>query len=123
MDALFSLTFLILIVGLGVFRYGIVRERSQNRRSMYLVTWVPVATVGLLVAMRIGQGYLTDGSGPFGPNGQFIGGNSTFAALMGHAMWVVAVAGWLLTIGGLAVVAQCEPPAGDASLRPDRERS
>jgi hypothetical protein len=105
MDALFSLTLLILIVGLGVFRYGIVREKGQNRRAMYLVTWVPVATVGLLVAMRIGQGYLTDGSGPFGPNGQFIGGNSAFAALMGHAMWVVAVAGWLLTIGGLAVVA------------------
>jgi hypothetical protein len=105
MDALFSLTLLVLIVGLGVFRYGIVRESARNRRSMYLITWVPVATVAVLVALRIGQGFLTDGSSPNGPNGQFIGGHSAWAALTGNVMWVVAVAGWLATIAGLGVAA------------------
>lgn len=106
MDALFSLTLLVLIVGLGVLRYGIVREKSQNRRSMYLLTWVPVVAVVVLVAMRIAQQYLTDGSRPEGPSRQFIGDHSALAALMGNIMWVVAIGGWLLTIVGVAVVAR-----------------
>jgi len=106
MDALYSLTLLVLIVGLGALRYGIVREKSRNRRAMYVLTWVPVATVAVLVAMRIAQGYLTDGSRPEGPNRQFVGGHSAVAALMGNFMWVVAIGGWLLTIAGLIVVAK-----------------
>jgi hypothetical protein len=105
MDALYSLTLLVLIVGLGALRYGIVREKKRNRRTMYVFTWVPVATVALLVTMRIAQGYLTDGSRPDWPNGQFVGGHSAVAALMGNFMWVVAIGGWLLTMASLFVVA------------------
>jgi hypothetical protein len=106
MDALFALTLLVLIVGLGVLRYGIVREKGQNRRSMYVLTWVPVVAVVVLVAMRVGQQYLTDGSRPEGLNRQFVGGHSALAALMGNFMWVVAIGGWLLTMVGIAVVAR-----------------
>jgi hypothetical protein len=106
MDALFALTLLVLIVGLGVLRYGIVREKGQNRRSLYVLTWVPVVAVVVLVAMRIAQQYLTDGSRPEGPGGQFVGGHSALAALMGNFMWVVAIGGWLLTIVGVTVVAR-----------------
>jgi hypothetical protein len=106
MDALFSVTLLVLIVGLGVLRYGIVREKRHNRRAMYVSTWVPVATVAALVALRFAQGFLTDGSRPEGPHMQFVGGHSAVAALVGNFMWVVAVVGWLLTIAGLALVAR-----------------
>jgi len=105
MDALFSLTLLVLIVGLGVLRYGIVREKGQNRRSLYVLTWVPVVVVVVLVAMRVAQGFLSDGS-RLGPNDQFIDGHTALAALMGNFMWVVAIGGWLLTIVGVAVVAR-----------------
>jgi hypothetical protein len=105
MDALYSLTLLVLIVGLGALRYGIVQEKRRNRRAMYVLTWLPVATVALLLAMRIAQGYLTDGSRPNGPNFQFVGGHSAVAALMGNFMWVVAIGGWLITIASLVVVA------------------
>lgn len=116
MDALFAITSLVLIVGLGVLRYGVVREKGQNRPSLYVLTWIPVATVGLLVAMRVAQGYLTDGSHPQFMTGQFVGGHSAIAALMGNFMWVVAVGGWLLTIASLAVVAR------RASLPPETLR-
>jgi hypothetical protein len=106
MDALFATTLLMLIVGLGTLRYGIVREKLHNRRAMYVLTWVPVATVALLVALRVVQGFLTEGSRPEGPNGQWVGVHSTVAAHVGSATWVVAVAGWLCTIGGLIVVAR-----------------
>ena len=105
MDALFSLTLLVLIVGLGVLRYGIVREKGQNRRSLYVLTWVPVVVVVVLVAMRVAQGFLSDGS-RLGPNDQFIDGHTALAALIGNFMWVVAIGGWLLTIVGVAVVAR-----------------
>ena len=105
MDALFALTLLVLIVGLGVLRYGIVREKGQNRRSLYVLTWVPVVVVVVLVAMRVAQGFLSDGS-RLGPNDQFIDGHTALAALMGNFMWVVAIGGWLLTIVGVAVVAR-----------------
>ena len=105
MDALYSLTLLVLIVGLGVLRYGIVREKGRNGRLLYVLTWVPVATVALLVTMRIAQGYLTEGARPDGPNGQFVGAHSAVAALLGNVMWVVAIGGWLLTIASLVVVA------------------
>jgi hypothetical protein len=106
MDALFSMTLLVLIVGLGVLRYGIVREKRRNRRAMYVLTWVPVATVAVLVVMRVAQGYLTEGSYPDGPSGQFVGGHSAVAALTGNFMWLVAIGGWLLTIASLAVGAR-----------------
>jgi len=106
MDGLFSMTLLVLIVGLGVLRYGIVREKRRNRRAMYVLTWVPVATVAVLVVMRVAQGYLTEGSYPNGPSGQFVGGHSAVAALTGNFMWLVAIGGWLLTIASAAVGAR-----------------
>ena len=105
MSALYLVTLLILLVGLSTLRNGIVREKERNRRSMYLLTWAPIATGLLVVAMRIAQGFLSDGSRPDGPNSQFIGGHSAWAALVGNLTWVVSTAGWLFTIGGLLVVA------------------
>jgi hypothetical protein len=116
MDALFSVTLLVLIVGLGTLRYGIVREKLHNRRATYVLTWVPVATVALLVAMRIIQGILTEGSRPEGPTGQWIGVHSAVAAHVGSAMWVIAIGGWVVTIAGLVVVAH------RASLPPETLR-
>jgi hypothetical protein len=57
--------------------------------------------------LRTTTNSVVDGSHPtYGPSGQFVGGHSAEAALVGNFMWVVAIAGWLLTMGSLAVVAR-----------------
>lgn len=62
--------------------------------------------------LRTTANSVVDGSHPtYGPSGQFVGGHSAEAALVGNFMWVVAIAGWLLTMGSLAVVARrVNPP-------------
>lgn len=109
MDALFFVTLIALAIGLNVFRNGIVREKRHNRRSMYLMTWLPAATVLTIIALFVASKMLMDGSHPHQqPDGQilYIGGHTSVSALMGDLGWVVAIGGWLLTMVGLAVVAK-----------------
>ncbi len=109
MDVLYVATLIALIIGLNVFRNGIVREKRHNRRSMYLLTWLPVATVLAIIVLYVASKMLMDGSHPYqSPDGQtrFIGGHASISALMGDLGWVVAIGGWLLTVVGLAVVAK-----------------
>jgi hypothetical protein len=109
MDGLYLITFLVLAVGLSALRNGIVREKGTNRRSMYLLTWVPVATVVLIIVLDVAQSLLNDGSHPHQLiNGQtvFLGGHTAVAALMGNFMWMVGIVGWLLSLFGLAIVAK-----------------
>jgi hypothetical protein len=109
MDALYAITFFILAIGLGAWRYGIVREKSRNRRWMYLLTWLPLASVVLFYACDIAKLRLNDNSHRHQLNdGQtvFIGGHTAVAAFMGDMMWVVAIGGWLLSMVALAIVAK-----------------
>jgi hypothetical protein len=108
MDVLFTISFLVLAVGLGAWRYGIVREKSENRRSLYLLTWVPLATVIVLGALEVAKSVLNGGARQYHlSDGQmvFTGGHRAIAALMGDSLWVIGTAGWLITIVGLAIVA------------------
>jgi hypothetical protein len=109
MDALYLLTLLVLTVGLGALRNGIAREKGSNRRSMYLLTWLPVAAFVIFVALKIVQPLLDDYSHPFRrANGQLVllGGHTAVAASLGDLAWFVAIAGWLLTMVGIAIVAR-----------------
>jgi hypothetical protein len=107
-QALFLLTLVILAIGLSALRYGIKREKSRNRRWMYLLTWTPMFTVLSLVALDIGRSFVSaNRSATFLANGQilWVGGHPAIAALMGDLMWILAIGGWLFAMGGLAVVA------------------
>lgn len=109
MDGLYFLTFLVLAFGLSALRNGIIREKGTNRRSMYLLTWVPVATFVLLIVLDVAQSMLNNGSHPQQLiDGQtvFLGGHTAVAALMGNLMWTVGIVGWLLSLFGLAIVAK-----------------
>jgi len=105
---LFVLTLLALGIGLGSLRRGIEREKSRNRRSMYLLTWVPPFTVLAMIAFWIAQALL-NGHGRFNPNVKghiaWTGGHPAVAALMGNLIWTVAISGWLISMVGMAVVA------------------
>jgi hypothetical protein len=105
---LFVVTLMMLGFGLGSLRKGIDRERSRNRRSMYLLTWVPPVTLLAIFVFEVAQ-LLLNGNGHFNPgiNGHisWAGGHPALAALMGNLMWTTAISGWLVTMGGLAVVA------------------
>jgi hypothetical protein len=107
-DGLYLLTFLILSLGLGALRTGIRREKGSNRRWMYLLTWVPALTLLALVVFAISQ-TLLNGTGHWSsvPKGHIVysGGHPALAALMGNCIWTVGIAGWLLSMVGLAVVA------------------
>jgi hypothetical protein len=107
-DGLYLLTFLILSLGLGALRNGIKREKGSNSRSMYLLTWVPLVTFLSLIVFDVAQALL-NGHGQWStvPKGHivFTGGHPAIAALMGNCIWTVGIAGWLLSIIGLAVVA------------------
>ena len=107
-QALFLLTLVILGIGLGALRYGIVREKSRNRRSMYLLTWVPLSTVLGLVGLDIGRSIMQNNRlGTSLGNGRvvWVGGHPAVAALMGNLMWTISIGGWLVSMAGLAVVA------------------
>jgi hypothetical protein len=105
---LFVLTLVVLGVGLGSLRNGIKREKRTNRRSMYLLTWAPPITVLAIIAFWYAQALL-NGHGHFNQNvkGHIVwtGGHPAVAALIGNLMWTVAISGWLLSMVGLAVVA------------------
>jgi hypothetical protein len=108
LDVLYLLTLLVLTVGLGALRYGIAREKKSNRRSMYLLTWLPVATLVIFVGLRIVQPIVGDNSHPFrNAAGQLvtIGGHTAVAAFLGDLSNVVAIVGWIFTMLGLAFVA------------------
>jgi hypothetical protein len=108
MSVMYLVTLVALIIGLNAFRNGIVREKRHNRRSMYLLTWLPAATVFTLIGLYVASKMLMDGSHPHQtPTGHivFIGGHTSVSAFMGDVGWVVAIGGWLLTMVGLAVVA------------------
>ena len=107
-DGLYVLTFFVLSVGLVTLRHGIVREKSRNRRPMYLLTWVPPVTLLAMFVFEIAQDLLNgDGHWSSVPKGHIVwtGGHPAFAALMGNLIWTVGIAGWLLSIAGLAIVA------------------
>lgn len=107
-DGLYVLTFFVLAIGLGALRYGIVREKYRNRRSMFLVTWVPPVSLLAMFVFEIAQSRL-NGVGHWSsvPKGHivFLHGHPALAALMGNLIWTVGITGWLLSIVGLAVVA------------------
>ncbi len=109
-QALFLLTLMILAVGLSALRYGIQREKSRNRRWMYLLTWTPLFTALSLLALDIGRTYVganqvSASSGLGNGRVSWVGGHPAVAALMGDLMWTIAIGGWLLSMGGVAVVA------------------
>jgi hypothetical protein len=106
-DAMYVLTLGILAVGLGALRYGIKREKDTNRRWMYQLTWTPVYTILTILALYILQRYLSWHSQFLGDNGAFtwVGGHSSLAAFVGHLEWAALIGGWLLSMFGLAVVA------------------
>jgi hypothetical protein len=67
-----------------------------------------VATVVLIIVLDVAQSMLNDGPDPHQLiTGQtvFLGGHTAVAALMGNFMWMVAIAGWLFSLFGLAIVA------------------
>jgi hypothetical protein len=104
-EGLFILTLLILAIGLAALRYGIMREKSRNRRWMYWTTWVPAYTVFGIVALYLAQrGF--NGRGLV-RNGQvtWVGGHPALAELMGNLTWTVAIGGWLISMISLVVVA------------------
>jgi hypothetical protein len=109
-QALFVVTLLILALGLSSLRYGIKREKGRNRRWMYLLTWTPIVTVLSLIALSIGRVYVntiqvSTSTGLGNDRVSWVGGHPAVAALMGNLMWTIAIGGWLLSMGGLAVVA------------------
>jgi hypothetical protein len=108
MSALYVITLLTLVIALGVLRYGIVREKRHNRRSLYLLTWVAPLTLLVLVALDIAQLSINRGhpvqATPTSPT-VWVGGHSAFDALLGNLMWTVATIGWLVTMFGIIRVA------------------
>jgi hypothetical protein len=106
-QALFLVTLIILGIGLSSLRYGMVREKGRNRRWMYLLTWTPMFTVLSLVALEIGRTFVNANRVGTSTNGHilWVGGHPAIAALMGDLMWALAIGGWLVAMGGLAVVA------------------
>jgi hypothetical protein len=106
-QALFLVTLIVLGIGLSALRDGIMREKGRNRRSMYLLTWTPLITVFGLIALEIARSFVDANSVTASSNGQVVwsGGHPALAPLVGGLIWTVAVGGWLLSMGGLAVVA------------------
>jgi hypothetical protein len=109
-QALFVVTLVILAIGLSSLRYGIKREKGRNRRWMYLLTWTPLFTALSLLALDIGRtsvgaNQVSASSGLGNGRISWVGGHPAVAALMGDLMWTIAIGGWLLSMGGLAVVA------------------
>lgn len=116
MDGLYVLTFFILATGLSALRDGIVREKSQNRRWMYVLTWVPLYTFLGIIALFLVQWGFNEHRHPGRNPGIWVGGHPAVAALMGNFMWTVAIGGWLVSMVGLFVV------ANRAQLPPDTLR-
>jgi hypothetical protein len=107
--ALFLVTLLALTLGLSVLRGGIMREKGTNRRSMYLLTWVPLVTGIALVVLDLLQTKISNaGRWTRFPKGrvEWVSGHPLLAALMGNLMWTLAIGGWILTMAGLFVVAK-----------------
>ena len=105
---LFLLTLMALGIGLSVLRRGIVREKGTNRRSLYWLTWVPLVTVLTIFALDLAQEMISnEGHWARFAKGriEWVSGHPFLAALMGNAMWTLAITGWLVTIAGLALVA------------------
>jgi hypothetical protein len=110
-QVLFIVTLIILGLGLSALRYGIKREKGRNRRWMYLLTWAPFITVFGLIGLSIGRTFVnanevSTSSGLGSGHITSVGGHPAIAALMGVLIWALAIGGWLLAMGGLAVVAK-----------------
>jgi hypothetical protein len=108
-QAAFIVTLMVLGIGLAAFRFGIRREKRVNRRRMYLLTWLPVATAVTFVGLVIAQN-LVNSQATYRGSSRGIeymgGGHPSLAALLGNVEWIVAVGGWLLSTVALAVVAK-----------------
>jgi len=106
-QALFIVTLIILGIGLSVLRYGIKREKGRNRRWMYVLTWSPLITVFAVIALAIARVYVGANEVTASSDGHItsVGGHPAIAALMGDLTWALTIGGWLLAMGGLAVVA------------------
>lgn len=104
MDGLYVLTFFVLATGLSALREGIAREKSRNRRSMSVVTWVPFYTLLGIVALYLAQWVFNEHRHPGRAPNSWVGGHPALAALMGNLMWTVAIGGWLTAIVGLIFV-------------------
>jgi hypothetical protein len=118
-QAAFLLAFVALGFGLAALRYGIKREKRVNRRRMYLLTWLPVATVVTFIGLAYAQDYVRNQARYLGTGHGNIylgGGHPSVAAFLGNLEWIVAIGGWLLSMVALAVVSR------NVTLPPDTLR-
>jgi hypothetical protein len=104
-QALFLVTLLILAVGLSALRYGIKREKARNRRWMYRLTWTPLITFLGILGLEVARAFVNGASTSLNGHVTWVGGNPAAAAMMGDLIWVISIGGWLLSMVGLAVVA------------------
>jgi hypothetical protein len=108
-QAAFLLALVSLAIGLAALRYGIKREKGSNRRSTYLLTWLPVMTGLTFVGLAIAQDNLRNGATYWGSahgNVYIGGGHPSVAAVLGNLEWTVAIGGWLLSMVALAIVSK-----------------
>jgi hypothetical protein len=118
-QAAFMFTLMALGIGLAALRYGIRREKGDNRRRMYVLTWLPVVTFVTFVGLTIAQNvvgnqakYLETAHGLVFEGG----GHPSLAAFIGNLEWTVAICGWLFSMAALAVVSK------NVTLPPDTLR-
>lgn len=108
-QAAFLVTFFALAIGLAALRFGIRREKRANRRRMYLLTWLPVATVVTFIGLTIAQNYVHNEAtyrGSTHGNVFVSGGHPSITALFGNLEWFVAISGWLLSMVALVVISR-----------------
>jgi hypothetical protein len=105
----FFLTLMALGIGLAALRYGIRREKRVNRRRMYLLTWLPVATVVTFIGLTFAQNDASNHSTYLETAHGLVfegGGHPAVAAFLGNLEWIVAIGGWLLSMAALAVISK-----------------
>jgi hypothetical protein len=105
----FFLTLMALGIGLAAFRFGIRREKRVNRRRMYQLTWLPVATFVTFIGLTLAQNHVSNESTYAGSAHGLVfvgGGHPSVAAFIGNLEWIVAIGGWLLSMVALAVVSK-----------------
>ncbi len=108
-QAAFLATLIALAIGLAALRDGIRREKGLNSRRMYMLTWLPVATFVVFVALGFAQNYVRNQARFVGTaHGDIYvgGGHLAVAAFIGNLEWIVAIGGWLLSMVALVVVSK-----------------
>jgi len=105
---LFLVTLAVLACGWTGLTGAIRRSTTPHRRRVWLLAWTPglalLADLALIVALILVRpvGYRWTGGGPMVP----IGGHPLAAHVLGTALGVVAIGGWLASIVCVAVAAK-----------------